>query len=430
MKTLSNSFGYRDNLIYDDFLDAYKHIGIARRIIDVIVDFTWRTNPFITNSESIEAAIAKLCKKHKLFKQLKRADLLACIGRYSVILIATKDGDYKTEFARNRNITDITGLYVYSEKQAQIKTWNTDSKSPRYGEPETYSVSVQGETGMVISHEVHHSRIIHVADDLIDSDYYGTPKLEAVYCYIQDLVKLVGSSAEMFWLGAFQGLVAKIASDDKDVFLSEETIEQMKREFEEYSNNLRKRNMVVNGMDVTSLPSQTPDPRGVFEVLGQLLSTCGVPTRILFGSEQGQLAGETDRDMFLSNIGGRRETFAADNMLIPLIERLISYGYIESSEDYAVEWKPLIERTKSEKVEDGVKRITAMRSVVGQLEPMTAITSYEEIREMLELDPEVPESNSRPVDNYDEIINELPMNDKYIQFKRRRRNATIKKNSA
>jgi hypothetical protein len=63
--------------------------------------------------------------------------------------------------------------------------------------------------------------------------------------------------------------------------------------------------------------------------------------------KKGQLASSTDKDMFLSMIAGRREMTASENIIYPLLHRLIDYGYIKGDKDIAVEWKPLTEKNES-----------------------------------------------------------------------------------
>ena len=404
IKGLGDLFKYVKEPQFDDYMFAYRRIGIAGRIINATVDYTWRTLPEILDNETIEKAVGELEKKHQLFKTLKRADVLSNIGRYSVLVIGAP-GKTEAELEKGKSLNDVAMLNVYSEKQAEICEWETSTLSPRYGLPKTYKIEVQGEKNKTVSYRVHHSRVIHIADRLIDSEIYGQSKLENSYNYIQDLMKVVGGSSEMFYLGAWQGLVF---NQDTSMRLTDEQEADMKRNVEEYSAGLR-RHLAVYGMNVQPLPSHSPNPSHTVDILIQLISAASdTPTRILLGSEQGQLASSVDRDMFLSKIAGRRETFAAGTILIPLIDRLVQYGYIKNDKEYTVEWLPLIEREASEIIQDGMRTISALRQAAGAQGDIHDYITVEEVRERLGLDPEMPETKHQPKGDYDSVLKEVP----------------------
>jgi len=404
LKMLNVMLGYPDTLSYDDYYQAFRRIGICKRIIKANVDFTWRTHPIIKQDKNrgkanIQSEIEQLDKRLKLFNVLKRADTLACIGQYSILVIGTKDGEkLDTPLKKGNGIEDIAFLTAYSEKQAAVNTWDTNTNSPRYGLPETYRINVQGQGLTTVSHLIHHSRVIHIADDTIDNEIYGTPKLEAPFNYIHDLYKTVGSSAEMFWLGAYQGLVFSV-DGEKTLNVTPEALDEMDKNIEEYYNKAR-RNLKLYGTEVHSLPSITPNPSGIVDVLLQLISAAsGIPTRILLGSEQGQLASSTDRDMFLSMIAGRRENFADGVVLEPLINRLIEHGYIQSQGDYEIEWTPLIERDAGERLLDAQRMVQTARQAVGPTGEIGEVIRLEEIREAMGLDKELPDLKDRAAIN-------------------------------
>ena len=424
MATLNKVFGYKDELTYEDFYFAYKRMGIAHRIIGIHVDYTWRKLPLVKEAEddaeepklkkigssaTIEGIVDGLNEKFGLFNLFKRADTMACIGRYSIIVIGTKTGKMEEELEKGRGINDIAYFNAYSEDQAAIDKWETDTKSPRYGLPKIYKISVKGESGKKQGYRVHYSRVIHILDDADESDVYGTPKLEPVYSYLLDLYKVVGASSEIFWLMGNPGLVFNL---DKDLMANDDALEAMEMSLEEYDNKLRRR-IKTFGVDVQQLSSQVVSPQGNFDVLLQLISgSRGIPSRMLVGSEQGQLASSTDKDMFTSRIAGRQETFATDVVLRPLLDRLMEYGYIPTIE-FEVEWEPLIERDTSEKIADGARIIQAVRQAVGTAGEVTDVLTIEEIREMLGLEPEMPESEHEPTGDYEKALSELPDDDHY-----------------
>lgn len=442
LMAMYDTFGYRHTLEYNDYYRAYRRQGIAKRIIDATVDFSWKELPAIidedqnankiikdksigpdskrnakqhpklithslkirldhriSNADEVasveytefEEGVFQLFKNFPMLRLLKKADKLNCIGRYSIIVIGTKDGKLTEELAAGMSLDDIVFFNVYSEKQATVQTWETDKANPRYGLPKTYNIMANEDGGMTTSYVVHWTRVIHIAEDLLDSEVYGMPKLEAVFNELQDIIKVVGGSAEMFWLGAYQGIVFNV----KDGYeLTEENRNAMTTEIQNYVDKLQ-RFIKTKGVDVTTLSSPPADPRGNFEVLIKLISgASNIPTRILLGSEQGQLAAAVDQDTFFSYITGRRNSFINESILRQLIDRLVEYGYLPAAvnSEYFIEWPALFEQTKAEKLTNAKTMVETAVAAVGQGGTPTDLITPEEIRTAVGLPEEIPET--------------------------------------
>ena len=82
--------------------------------------------------------------------------------------------------------------------------------------PKTYTLDLSSPdlTGInsstVRKVEVHYSRILHVAEGVLQNSYKGEPRLSRVFNLLDDLMKVAGGSAETFWLTANRGLQADI----------------------------------------------------------------------------------------------------------------------------------------------------------------------------------------------------------------------------
>src|SRR5690606_38139347 len=101
-----------------------------------------------------------------------------------------------------------------------------------------------------------------------------------------DLEKIIGGSAETFWLVANRGIHANV---DKEMDLDENDAAALSEEIDEYLHDLR-RVIRTRGVDINSLGSSTVDPEGVFAPLMSIIAgTTGIPKRILMGAEIGQL---------------------------------------------------------------------------------------------------------------------------------------------
>ena len=405
IRSLQQQFGYKLEIDFDLAMHLYKSVGLAARGIDIWVDMTWRKPPYIkecedNKTEPLIKAIKQLNKKHKIYTLAKRADRLSCIGRYSVIVI-NADGDIKEPLQKN---SKLHGFVVYSEKQADVATWVNDDKDPRRGMPDTYKITPTDEDGKLSrSFHVHYSRVIHVIEDALESTIYGEPKLQSSYNTLYDIIKIMGSGAEMWFKGAYQGLAF---SFDPDMNITDTQIQEFLDKVEEYQNNL-KRTIGLSGMTVQQLSPSVADPRGNLEMqLDIYAAERKVPRRILMGSEQGQLASSTDRDMFLSAVDGRRETFAADNIIIPLFERLMEYGMLPQVDEWELGWPDLVEETADEKIQRAQRKFQILSQAKVAIDE--GYTVLDEVREELKLSPEVPDTDFKPHGDYDTVYQGLP----------------------
>ena len=390
-------------------LNKQKLMAMKRRTIaanNLDVDGISKANDEIAQIEAaapiytpFEDALYLLQAKFPLLRIIKRVDTLNCIGRFSILVLGTnvdvgdqdvRLNDLKEELPKGTSIEDLIFIQPYAEDQVTISQWETSASSPRYGLPKTYSIQVTGDGGMSINHQVHWSRVIHIAEDMLDSDVYGTPRLERVFNNLQDLLKIVGGSAEMFWLGAYQGLVFNV----KDGYALDETSgKQMTEEIENYVNKLQ-RFMKTKGMEVTTLSSPVADPTGNFNVLVKLIAgSSNVPERILLGTENGVYAGATDQDTFFSYISSRRNGHAEEAIIRPLIDRLVEFGYVPQPNggEYYIKWPELFEQTQTERLTNAKLMVDAVKAATPFGNTFDIIT-VEEVRTAVGLDATIPET--------------------------------------
>jgi uncharacterized protein len=345
-------------LTYKDFLGRYVRKDIAGRIVDAFPDATWRKAPVITEDDkpqdtAFEEALKSLDRRLGLFNYFKRVDRLAGLGRYAILVIGVKGGSGLDTALRYHQFTaasSIIYLSVFGEGSASIKTYETDPTSERFGKPLTYEIdfggSVKGFTVDKKKQEVHWTRVIHVAEDMIEDEVHGTPRLERVFDLLEDLEKVVGGAAEMFWQGADRGLHADVR-EGFDGTLDERELQNLTDEITEYQMGLRRFLRTV-GTDVKALGGTTADPTGSASVILDLIAgTIGIPKRILLGSERGELASTTDEASFFGSVEERRETFAEPAIIRATIDRLIWLGALpaptRADDAYSVAWPSLFE---------------------------------------------------------------------------------------
>jgi len=290
-----------------------------------------------------------------------------------VLLLGLSDVKKRDDFALPVSVgREKKLLYVkpFSQGDVKITKWETQAKNPRYGLPTEYTITITNPAGGEAEVRIHHTRVLHITDEKLESDVKGLPRLEAVYNRLMDLEKLVGGDAEMFWRGARPGYQGKL---DKDFTMTTDTEDDLKDQIDEYENNLR-RILIMEGVDLQSLAQQISDPASHVDIQLQMISAVtGIPKRILTGSERGELSSSQDRTEWLSFVKSRREEFAEPNIVRPFVDKCIEYKILpEPKEKYDVQWQDLFAQSEKEKVDIGKSRSEALSKYAAS--PMAEMT--------------------------------------------------------
>lgn len=360
---------------FDDYWSLYDRDALAGRIVDAPASTTWKTPPEVIEPGYEDAeegkgsafmeAFKDLSKRLALWHRLERVDRLSRIGRYGILLIGTAgtDDDLKNEVMRVRGPQDILYLSAFHEKSALIKTWETDPSSPRFGLPVLYEVELSnGSAGFPSAKRmIHHSRIIHVAEDLLDDEVHGRPALKRALNPLFDLQKVGASTGEGFWQVATRTLVGSI---DKEAAIDKDGIKALGEALEEITHDLR-RHFIARGAELDWLSTDPPDPTAAADFFLSLLSaSSGIPKRILLGSERGELASSQDERNFFGMINERQENHAEPNILRAFIDRMIKFTALPApKEEYKVIWPELYELSEKEKAEANASRANAAKAL-------------------------------------------------------------------
>ena len=301
-----------------------------------------------------EAAFEELANRIKLWSTFKRADRLAQIGRYAVILIGFDDWQ-----ALDKPVEPFTSeepvlfLSVFGEGAAKVKALDTDTKSARFNLPELYEIDLSrsGETsrrradGGIGKERVHWSRVMHVSESTLENNIYGEPRLERLWNRLMDMDKVLGGSAEMFWRAGYTGGVLNTQEgfDPPKGTAKDELEEQL-----ELFDHGMQRWLQLGGMTTTFPSRMVPNPKPNTDAIKELLSSAsGVPQRILFGSERGELASNQDEKNWNGRNVSRQLEFATPVMVREFVDRLILLG-VFSVKTYFVEWPNLGEENEAE----------------------------------------------------------------------------------
>jgi len=391
-RDLYEALGYPRTLTYEEYWARYSRGDIAARLIEAPVKGAWRELPKIVEGEAdqteFEKAVDALIKEMRVFHYLKRLDILAGIGQYAVLLIGLSDSADLSQSVQRGQGLELLYLQPYGEGNAEIVKWNEDVTSPRYGLPEMYRLKVRkpGSTDSYDQIDVHHTRVIHVAEGLLESNVYGTPRLQRTYNRLLNLELIVGGSAEMFWQGAFPGK-AFLADAETDMTQLSSALTE---EIDKYVHGL-KRYLKLQGVNIEDLAPQVVDPSNHVDVQLTLISAAsGIPKRILLGSERGELASSQDEKHWNDEMDDRRTGFVEPMIVRSFIDRLIELGVLPepSTGEYTVEWPDLNVPSQKDKAEVGKARTTAIKDYVSAPGASDIIPPRQFLEEILELDPE------------------------------------------
>jgi uncharacterized protein len=369
----------------------YDRDDVARRVVDIYPDESWAVDPDVyeTDDETVttpfEAAWQELCDTHNVMQYLYRMDKLSGIGHYGALLLGIDDGmdldqpvagiledgtldpNFPKDFTRK-----LLYMRPFDEYLSFIHMYETDVTNRRYGLPKFYNLvfldmtidAAGASIGTRLNRRVHWTRVVHVADNLMSSLVFGTPRMQPVFNRLLDLRKIKGGSGEMYWKGAFPGISFEIdprfvADDpdfDKDAF---------RREIENYANGLQ-RYLTTIGVSAKSLApniSENPD-RHVKIQIEAIASHAGVPTRIFMGSEESRLASSQDKLTWNQRLGRRNRTFTEPSLIRNFADRLMLLRILPMTKKYFVGWGDLNTSTDEDKANLALKWTQALSQYV------------------------------------------------------------------
>ncbi len=371
-RDLYRALGWNKAPSFDDYNARYRRDGIGKRVVDAPVTASWRLRPSVEErvelKEGEERKVTDFEKQwkvlvdgKKIYHYLIRADKLSGIGQYGILLLGFNDANNANMELPAEDAKELMWMRPYSEKNASIKSYVTDPSDERYGLPEMYEVqmgqsqsivdvSSSKKTSTIGSKQVHWTRVLHVAEELLEDDVNGTPRMESVLNWLYCLEMVSGSSAEIWWRAAFPGLAFIL--DKEAQFDGTQTMALLQDEIEKYTHDLQ-RWMRLQGMEVKSLASDVADPSNHVKIYISLIAgSKGIPQRILIGSEAGHLASSQDETSWNKQTDERRRNYCEPTILRAFIERLGLVGVMGIPDaGYNVNWEDIVIPTDKEKAE-------------------------------------------------------------------------------
>jgi hypothetical protein len=377
-RNLDQMCGYPETITNANYVTMYRRHEIANRVVDIQPDECWKDYPSIYETEEereteFEKAVDRLNAQTNLYSYLHRVDRVSGIGRFGILFLGFDDGgEFDTpapgfndvEPDTERGDAKILYYRVFGEGSVSIMEFEDDRTNPRYGQPRYYTLTFQEHPSSTETtaqnHRVHWSRVVHVADNRIESEIFGAPRMESVYNRLLDLRKVVGGSGEMFWKGAFPGLSFEV--DPKHGDFSAEEREALREDVKLYAEGLQ-RYITMVGVSVKSLLPQVVDPTNHTKNLLMLIAmNKGIPMQTFMGSQQGQLDSPQDTILWRERIALRKERHVTPYIIRPTIDRLIQAGVLPEPKPqkdqplpYMVRWEPMAPLSIIEQAEVAAK---------------------------------------------------------------------------
>lgn len=351
-RDLFSIFGWQRYTTHFDYVARYIRQDIAKRVIDAPVLATWCDAPILDGGQAFNDAWDVVIKDLNMafWQKIIRADKLAGLGCFAGLVVGFDDSGQLISPVKPGTGRKVLYMQPYAEASINVKTYESNQSSPRFGMPTIYTItpgrfSAEARVGMFqgsftsqagkAPFDVHYSRFLCFAENLLEDNVYGRSRMEVVCNVLDDIMKVSGGSAEMFWLVANRGMQVDV---DKEMDLSPDDAAALSTEIEEYQHEIR-RFIRTRGVKVNPLGSNPVDPRGVFEVLLSLVSAAtGIPKLVLIGSSTGTLSSQQDRGNWSDRISERVTEYAEPQILIPLVAMLINAGVLPQPKNFTVTW--------------------------------------------------------------------------------------------
>ena len=402
-RDLYTVLGYKQKIQLKDYRDRYERGGIASRIVEAFPQATWQEDPVIVEDDDPEVStpfeeiIFELQDRLQIWSQFKKADVLAGLGQYSVILIGAP-GNLESPITSLRP-DQILYLSPFGEQDVTVESVVEKVEDERFGQPELYKFKrVSKSTKSAGEKRVHWTRVLHFADGVLDEQFRGTPRLQKCWNYLDDLDKVVGGGSEAFWIRVNPGTQFDL---DKDVQLTPAQLDDLQEKTEEFYHGI-KRMIRTRGVSINQMQASVAAFNAQVDALLTLVSaTTGIPKRILMGSERGELASTQDRTNWAAQISDRQTQVAGPQIVRKFIDRLIMWKTVPEPEEYDVRWHD------ESVLNDDERSTIALRLAEINAKAGEVVITGAEIRDMyLGLEPLPESADPEEVDEMEEDLEE------------------------
>lgn len=358
-------FGYPETLAFANFWNMYRRFGPAQAICDIPVDFTWLDLPTVDGGDKFNTDFEKLVKKTRLWKRIKGADNRQRVGRYSGLFIRVRDNKKTDEpmetLSSIDNIVSFTPLY---ESQLKVSKTEQDPSSLNFGNPTMYdfqgSVAGNRNEEQLSSFQIHESRIIPFAEGADDGSIYGKSAIESSFNDLMDLRKISGAFSE----GSYQNTrntPVITAKEDYESPKGQDKID-FEDEYNEFLNKWRKV-FVTEGLEFNYPDISQDDPESAYNnSMKNISAGAKIPSKLIVGNQEGNLASTEDGKHFLLSMMSRRENYGTES-IENVIDWLVKYNVLTEPADLTIEWDDLLAQSDKDKAAISKERALAFNNL-------------------------------------------------------------------
>jgi len=368
-----------DDQALERYRAKYEYQDIASRIIDAFPEETWRNPPELVDGEDTDETDFERVTNNLIDSRLngywRRLDRAQRLGEYGLMVIGLADGQDLSEPVQESAISsvdDVTHFNIFPQEQVEHwelgKDAGKDPTDERYNKPVEYRIDfgdIDADSTEEDFEDVHWSRAIHVAEGALETDLKGEPALKSVFYRLEDRMKVIGASAEMFWAGADEKIIANVSEDFAlQQYGDDGEREDFKQQLEALLHDMQKY-IVSSGMDYEVIGGQEVDPSGVIDTIDTAIaSAIGMPKNKLRGNETGERATTQDRNNWFDTITSRQVNLGEPQFVRQTIDRLLSFGVLPEPQesDYGVDFPTLYEESDAAEAETQNQRASMLQA--------------------------------------------------------------------
>lgn len=362
-------YGWDKNKDFKFYYDLATETAVGAKTCLDIPAKCWANG---VKSEVIEDEL-KVLKARGIFSALKRADQLNRMYKFSALYVGVPDGEEAETPLGQCNPNQLGDVYFQPFAYDGIEiTVNRNMMSPRFGLPEFYNFSImtRGEMEKETPQQTkraHYSRVVHLAENLLDGNVEGMPYLKPIFKYMLSLDKVVGGAAEAYFRNArgkysfemdplFAG---QLINNPEAKAALQDDAKKFTNEWEEF--------FLACGIKTVALNTPHASPEHTEKACWNEISAyTGLPKRVLTGEGGGQYTGSEDKLTVNAIIDDRQNTFC-EQILRQTLSILNDCGLLNFTDDDALIFPLESPLSQMEAVEIAVKKSDALQKTVTAL---------------------------------------------------------------
>lgn len=363
-RNLDVNYGYNINPVYSDFKTMRDQNGFAKRVVDGPPSACWPKGIQLLKEEpccdddaqpELVEELATM-RQQGLFRSLKKADKLNRIGVHSALYVGVGgDPDNEVKVSDKKPLETIF-YSTFAEPDINIIAFDTDKKSPRFGQPIMYELTThcENEGGNTIPFKAHWTRVVLLAEGSLTNDVCGESALRSLYNVFQDLVKVRGATAEAYFENCLRvfGLSWPEGTDIKwnDLYpdgSGDTNAEHVAKMMQDLSNKGRNAIFLTGGATITEMSTTVPNPLPAQDaLLKEVSADSRTPIRELTGEGGGVLKGSEDRLAHEQVMQERKEDWC-EGWLRAALEVPTRAAMLDDTKGLFVDW-PVLKATDEE----------------------------------------------------------------------------------